>query len=113
MSAFCAGAVHVAVARHHRVRSGNRGANAIVEHGLRARLTVPTRPARDSVLAFLTGLEPSYSGPSADALTERRPATLDVYGDGPLRTPMEALAVARPWLTLHGARPWPEGRSLA
>jgi len=40
--------------------------------GLRARLTVPTRPARDSVLAFLTGLEPSYSGPSADALTELR-----------------------------------------
>ena len=39
---------------------------------IRQRLTVPTRPARDAVLAFLTGLEPSYSGPFAGALTELR-----------------------------------------
>lgn len=40
--------------------------------GNHLRLTVPTRPARDAVLAFLTGLEPSYSGPFADALTRLR-----------------------------------------
>ncbi|MEA3195542.1 MAG: putative transport system ATP-binding protein [Betaproteobacteria bacterium] len=39
---------------------------------MRLRLTVPTRPARDAVLAFLTGLEPNFSGPLADALTELR-----------------------------------------
>ncbi len=35
---FGAGAVHVAVTRHHRVGAGDRRANAIVEHGLRAGL---------------------------------------------------------------------------
>jgi ABC-type lipoprotein export system ATPase subunit len=40
--------------------------------GTRQRLTVPTRPARDAVLAFLTGLESNYGGPFADALTELR-----------------------------------------
>ena len=40
--------------------------------GTRLRMTVPTRPARDAVLAFLTGLEPNYGGPFADALTELR-----------------------------------------
>lgn len=40
--------------------------------GLRARLTLPTRPARDAVLAFLTGLEPGYNGPSAHAVAELR-----------------------------------------
>jgi len=42
--------------------------------GTRLRLTVPTRPARDAVLAFLTGLEASYGGPFAGALTELRDA---------------------------------------
>jgi len=42
--------------------------------GTRLRLTVPTRPARDAVLAFLTGLEASYDGPFAGALTELRDA---------------------------------------
>jgi glycosyltransferase involved in cell wall biosynthesis len=45
---------------------------------------------------------------AVDALAERRPVTLDVYGDGPLRASMEARAATRPWLTLHGSRPWPE-----
>ena len=41
-------------------------------NGLRARLTVPTRPARDAVLAFLTGVEPNYGGPCAGALSALR-----------------------------------------
>ena len=45
---------------------------------------------------------------AADALAASRPVTLDVYGDGPLRASMEARAATRPWLTLHGVRPWPE-----
>ena len=45
---------------------------------------------------------------AVDALAERRPVTLDVYGNGPLRPSMEALAATRPWLTLHGTRPWAE-----
>ena len=35
-------------------------------------------------------------------------ATLDVYGDGPLRPRLDGLAADRAWLTLHGARPWAE-----
>jgi glycosyltransferase involved in cell wall biosynthesis len=45
---------------------------------------------------------------AVDVLTAGRPVTLDIYGDGPLRSPMEALAGERPWLTLHGSRPWAE-----
>ena len=45
---------------------------------------------------------------AVDAVAARRPVTLDVYGDGPLRAPMESRAATRPWLTLHGSRPWPE-----
>ena len=33
---------------------------------------------------------------------------LDLYGDGPLRAELEAAARTRPWLQLHGARPWEE-----
>lgn len=40
--------------------------------GQRLRLTVRTRPARDAVLAFLTGLEPAYAGPFAAPLAELR-----------------------------------------
>jgi ABC-type multidrug transport system ATPase subunit len=38
--------------------------------GSRFRLTVPTRPARDAVLAYLTGLQPAYEGPAIGALAE-------------------------------------------
>ncbi len=43
-----------------------------------------------------------------ERLHDRRPAVLDLYGDGPLRAQLAALARERPWLTLHGARPWAE-----
>ncbi len=33
---------------------------------------------------------------------------LDVYGDGPGGPALRALAATRPWLTVHGAAPWPE-----
>jgi len=45
---------------------------------------------------------------AVDVVAARRPVTLDVYGDGPLRASMAARAATRPWLTLHGTRPWPE-----
>ena len=32
---------------------------------------------------------------------------LDVYGDGPGEGELRALAATRPWLTVHGATPWP------
>jgi ABC-type lipoprotein export system ATPase subunit len=41
----------------------------------RVRLTVPTRPARDAVLAYLTGLQPAYEGPAVNALAELRRAS--------------------------------------
>ena len=43
-----------------------------------------------------------------DAVAECRPVTLDVYGDGPLRPALASHAATRPWLTLHGSRPWTE-----
>jgi len=62
--------------------------------GLRARLMVPSRPARDAVLAFLTGVESSYSGPSADALTELRDASNNsvaiAFEDGGLLQSLDA-----------------------
>jgi glycosyltransferase involved in cell wall biosynthesis len=38
----------------------------------------------------------------------RRDATLDVYGDGLLRRELLDLARSRPWVTVHGAKPWHE-----
>ena len=52
--------------------------------------------------------DPLSAVQAIDALAESRPVTLDVYGDGPLRASMEAHAATRPWLTLHGMRPWAE-----
>ena len=46
-------------------------------------------------------------GPSTTCAT-RRDATLDVYGSGPLESELARLSEARPWLTLHGSRPWHE-----
>lgn len=61
---------------------------------MRLRLTVPTRPARDAVLAFLTGLEPSYSGPFAGALTELRDSSKSnvaiAFEDGGLLQSLDA-----------------------
>jgi glycosyltransferase involved in cell wall biosynthesis len=38
----------------------------------------------------------------------RRPATIDVYGSGPLLQALEELARNRPWLAVRGARTWEE-----
>jgi glycosyltransferase involved in cell wall biosynthesis len=55
-------------------------------------------PEKDPLLAVQT----------LDRLRERREATLDIFGAGPLHPELARLAEARPWLTLHGSRPWPE-----
>jgi len=64
--------------------------------GLRYQLIVPTRPARDAVLAFLTGLEPNYSGPFADALVELRDSARNsvaiAFEDGGLLQSLDAWA---------------------
>ena len=52
--------------------------------------------------------DPLLAVRAVERLRARHPATLDVYGDGTLRPQLEALASARPWLTLHGSRPWSE-----
>lgn len=52
--------------------------------------------------------DPLSAVEGVERLGARRPVALDVYGDGPLRGRMEQLAATRPWLILHGARPWAE-----
>ena len=60
----------------------------------RLRLTVPTRPAREAVLAFLTGLEASYDGPFAGALTQLRDSSKNkvaiAFEDGGLLQSLDA-----------------------
>ncbi len=55
-------------------------------------------PEKDPVLAVR----------ALDHLRSGHDATLDVYGSGPLEPVLARLSGARPWLTLHGSRPWPE-----
>jgi glycosyltransferase involved in cell wall biosynthesis len=55
-------------------------------------------PEKDPVLAVQ----------ALDRLRDDRHATLDVYGSGPLEPVLAQLSGTRPWLTLHGSRPWPE-----
>ena len=43
-----------------------------------------------------------------DSLRDGHDATLDVYGGGPLQPELARLGETRPWLTLHGSRPWRE-----
>ena len=45
---------------------------------------------------------------AVERLRATRAATLDVYGDGPLRPELEALAGTRDWLRLHPSRTWDE-----
>ena len=43
-----------------------------------------------------------------DRVRQRRPATLDVYGSGPLLDELQELARDRPWLHVCGPRSWEE-----
>jgi glycosyltransferase involved in cell wall biosynthesis len=52
--------------------------------------------------------DPLLAVRAVERLRAARPALLEMYGDGPLRARMDALAAERPWLTLRGARPWSE-----
>jgi glycosyltransferase involved in cell wall biosynthesis len=52
--------------------------------------------------------DPLVAVRALDHLREGRDATLDVYGSGPLQSELARLGEQRPWLTLHGSRPWHE-----
>jgi glycosyltransferase involved in cell wall biosynthesis len=52
--------------------------------------------------------DPLLAVQALDRLRDRRDATLDVYGGGPLAPELARLGETRPWLTLHGSRPWSE-----
>jgi glycosyltransferase involved in cell wall biosynthesis len=52
--------------------------------------------------------DPLVAVQAVERFRARRPARLELFGDGPLRPALEAQAAERPWLTLHGARPWTE-----
>jgi glycosyltransferase involved in cell wall biosynthesis len=52
--------------------------------------------------------DPLLAVHALDRLRDRREVTLDVYGSGPLEPELVRLGQARPWLTMHGSRPWPE-----
>ena len=55
-------------------------------------------PEKDPVLAVQ----------ALDLLRDRGNATLDVFGSGPLQRELARLGQTRPWLTIHGSRPWTE-----
>jgi glycosyltransferase involved in cell wall biosynthesis len=52
--------------------------------------------------------DPLLAVRAVERLRASRPALLEVYGDGPLRPQLDALAADRPWLTLRGTRPQPD-----
>jgi glycosyltransferase involved in cell wall biosynthesis len=52
--------------------------------------------------------DPARAVAAVERLRARRPAVLELFGDGRLRGEIDALAASRPWLTVHGSRPWPE-----
>jgi len=52
--------------------------------------------------------DPLLAVRAVERLRAKRPAMLDMYGDGPLRARLDTLAAERPWLAVHGARPWAE-----
>ncbi len=63
-------------------------------------------------VAWVGRLHPEKDPLAAVAAVERvrssREATLEIYGEGFLRTALDELARSRPWLALHGAQPWSE-----
>ena len=52
--------------------------------------------------------DPMLAVRAVELLREQRPTELAMYGDGPLRPRLDALARKRPWLEVLGARPWLE-----
>jgi glycosyltransferase involved in cell wall biosynthesis len=52
--------------------------------------------------------DPLLAAHAVERLRDSRPATLDVYGSGPLQEELARVAAGKPWLTLHGSRPWTE-----
>jgi ABC-type uncharacterized transport system YnjBCD ATPase subunit len=60
----------------------------------RLRMTVPTRPARDAVLAFLTGLATDYNGPLAGTLASLKDSSKNnvaiAFEDGGLLQSLDA-----------------------
>lgn len=58
------------------------------------RMTVPTRPARDAVLAFLTGLDTDYDGPLAGRLASLKDSSKNdvaiAFEDGGLLQSLDA-----------------------
>jgi glycosyltransferase involved in cell wall biosynthesis len=52
--------------------------------------------------------DPLLAVRALDLLRGSRDVTLDIYGSGPLESELARLGEVRPWLTLHGSRPWSE-----
>ena len=50
--------------------------------------------------------DPLLAVRAVERLRERREAELAMYGDGPLRPQLDALANDRPWLSVRGAHDW-------
>jgi glycosyltransferase involved in cell wall biosynthesis len=57
---------------------------------------------------FFPEKDPVTAVRAVERLRDTRDATLDMYGEGFLRSEVEALARSRPWLMLHGPRTWEE-----
>jgi glycosyltransferase involved in cell wall biosynthesis len=93
---------------------GNHGIDAAYLPYPLPELAPAARPRLDSPLrvAWIGRLypekDPLLAVRAVEELRTRRPATLDVYGDGILHDELAALAVERSWLRLHGSRPWSE-----
>jgi glycosyltransferase involved in cell wall biosynthesis len=56
--------------------------------------------------------DPLRAVAAVELLRRRRDAVLDVFGDGPMRAPLEKLALDRPWLFVHGPRGWEDVQLL-
>jgi glycosyltransferase involved in cell wall biosynthesis len=56
--------------------------------------------------------DPLLAVAAVDIVRREREAVLHVCGDGRLRGELEELAEPRPWLVLHGTRPWAEVQAL-
>jgi glycosyltransferase involved in cell wall biosynthesis len=56
--------------------------------------------------------DPHLAVEAVAEVRREREAVLDMCGDGRLRGELEELAAQRPWLVLHGSRPWEEAQAL-